>query len=254
MDSSIYSGTVTHERKLPVHNGFRYRIYFLWLDIDRLAEIASRLRLFSHNRAGLFSLHDVDHGPRSGEPLRPWVDAILTRSDIDLDGGRVFLLTFPRVLGFRFFPVSFWYCYHSDGTVRAVLAEVQNTFRERHNYLLHQGGGPMDWSVRPAVRKVFHVSPFIEMDARYEFALTEPGDELTVAIHDFVKGPLLLVASVQLQALELSDKNLMRLLTRIGPMSARAWLLIHFQAIRIVAKGIRYIPKPSTPPAEETTS
>jgi uncharacterized protein len=252
-DSSLYIGAVTHRRRVPVENGFRYGVYFTFLDIDNVQMVADRLRLFSYNRAGVFSFHDKDHGPRTGEPLRPWIDETLSRAGIELEGGRVFLLTFPRVLGTKFYPVSFWYCYHADGTVRAVLAEVQNTFREHHNYLLHQSGDPLDWTVKPTVTKVFYVSPFIEMDARYEFRLSEPRDRLGVSIYDFVKGPLLLTASIDLKTAELSDRNLMQLLFRYGPMSARAWLLIHAQAVRIVSKRIPYVPKKMPPPVEETT-
>jgi DUF1365 family protein len=145
-----------------------------------------------------------------------------------------------------------WYCFHADGTARAVLAEVHNTFGGRHNYLLHNQGDEFDWHSRPMVEKVFSVSPFIPMNARYEFRLTEPSDKLHVGIYDYVEGPLLLVASLDLTAQELTDTSLARTVRRYGPMSLRAWLLIHAQAIRIVSKGIGYIP-PKPPPEEETS-
>lgn len=251
MNSALYVGTVAHERKIPRRNAFRYSIYFLYADLDELDELDRDLKLFGHDRRALVMLRDRDHGPRDGSPLRPWIDELLGRAGIDLEGGRVCLLTFPRVLGFGFYPVSFWYCFHADGTVRAVLAEVHNTFGEHHNYLLHDGGAPMDLAhERPQARKVFHVSPFIEMDARYEFHFTVPGEKLAVSIYDYVKGPLLLVASIGLTRHELTDRELRRTVLRLGPMSARAWLLIHFQALRIVAKRIRYIPKAPLPPEE----
>ncbi len=254
MNSRLYIGTVAHDRKAPKRNSFRYAIYYLYADLDELDELDSSLRYFAHNHAALFSLHDRDHGPLDGSPLRPWIDAELSKAGIHLKGGRVCLLTFPRALGFKFYPVSWWFCFHADGTVRAVMAEVRNTFGEHHNYLLHDNGAPMDLAHdRPEKTKVFHVSPFVEMDAHYQFHLGVPGDKLSIAIYDYVKGPLLLVTAVDLHSEELTDRILMRTLRRYGPMSARAWLLIHFQAIRIIAKGIPYIPKPPAPPKETTS-
>jgi hypothetical protein len=253
MNSRLYVGHVSHDRKIPKRNSFRYRVYFVYLDLAELDEIDRSLKLFGHNRGGLVKLRDRDHGPRDGSPLRPWMDALLADAGIDLAGGRVCLLTFPRVLGFGFYPVSFWYCFHADGTIRAILAEVHNTFGERHNYLLTDGGGPMDLrAFHPEKVKIFHVSPFIEMDARYEFRFSEPGETLSAAIYDYVKGPLLIIAAVSLHAQELTDANLLKTVARYGPMSLRAWLLIHYQALRIVAKRIRYVPKPP-PPDKETT-
>ena len=253
MEDRLYTGRVTHERKGPKTNRFQYGLYYVFVDIDRLDELDARLTRFSHNRGNLVSLWDRDHGPRTGDPLRPWIDELLGKAGIDLEGGPVYLLTFPRVLGFRFYPVAFWYCYHADGRARAVLAEVNNTFGEHHFYLLHNGTAPFDWHSKPVMEKVFHVSPFITMtDAHYEFRLTEPGDKLHGAIYDYVEGPLLLVAAIDLEAAPLTDRELVRRVLRFGPMSARAWTLIHFQALKIVAKGIRYVPKPS-PPEEEVS-
>jgi len=252
VNSRLYTGRVSHERRTPKRNAFRYGIYYLYADLDELDELDSRLRLFGHNRFGLFSLGDAEHGPRDGSPLRPWIDGVLAECGIDLAGGSVRLLTFPRVLGFKFYPVSFWYCFATDGTPLAVLAEVQNTFGQHHNYLLHNGGKPFDFGHKTEKVKVFHVSPFIEMDARYEFRLSEPKEKLSIALYDYVKGPLLLVAAVSLESRELTDRSILRTFFRYGPMSLRAWLLIHFQALRIVSKGIRYIPKPSPPDKEIT--
>ncbi len=252
MNSRLYTGHVAHKRTRPRENAFRYGVYFLYVDLAELDDLDASLKRFGHNGGGLVQFRDRDHGPRDGSLLRPWIDALLARAGIDLEGGRVCVLSFPRVLGFGFYPVSFWYCFHADGTPRAVLAEVHNTFGGRHNYLLHNRGEVFDWGSKPTVEKVFSVSPFIPMDAKYEFRFTEPGDRVHVAIYDYVEGPLLLVASLDLEAQDLTDANLSRAVRRYGPMSLRAWLLIHFQALRIVFKGIKYIP-PQKPPSEETS-
>ena len=155
------------------------------------------------------------------------------------------------MLGFKFFPVSFWYCFHADGTPRAVLAEVQNTFRDRHNYLLHNHGEVYDWKSRPEHTKAFYVSPFIQLDdVRYEFHVSAPGDTLAVSIYDYVAGPLLLTASLALKAEPLTDESLRRAVRRMGPISARALVLIHWQALKLALKRVRFYSHTPPPPQE----
>ena len=253
MGSCLYRGTVSHERLAPKLNAFSYGIYFLLLDLDTIGETATRIRLFSHNRLNLFSLHDGDHGARDGTPPRAWIDVVLAGVNISLDGGYIMLLTFPRVLGFRFFPVSFWYCYHQDGTLRAVLAEVNNTFRQSHNYLLHKEGKPLLWGEELTAHKVFYVSPFIEISPiEYHFELTEPGGELEIAMDVLQDERTLLLARLKLDRQKLSDRTLLRFFFRYGPMSLRAILFIYWQALKIRSKGIRTVPRPA-PPKERTS-
>ncbi len=251
--SRLYVGSVAHERTRPRTNRFRYGLYFIYVDLAELDELDRSLRFFSVDRPNVVTFRTRDHGPRNGSPLRPWIDDVLSQAGIDLEGGAVRILTFPRVLGLGFFPVAFWYCFHADGTPRAVLAEVNNTFGDHHNYLLHASGEVFDWDTVPESRKMFHVSPFIEMDARYEFRFSEPGGQVSASIFDYVSGPLLLVAAISLAAQPLSDKSLLSAVARFGPMSLRAWLLIHYQAIKLFFfKRIAYVPR--TPAPEEDTT
>ncbi|PKQ16830.1 MAG: DUF1365 domain-containing protein [Actinobacteria bacterium HGW-Actinobacteria-7] len=244
---------VTHQRTRPVRNGFRYGLYYLYLDLAELEMLDRDLKRFGHNRRALVSLFDADHGPRDGSPLRPWIDSLLTQAGIDLEGGRVSLLTFPRVLGFRFYPVSFWYCFHADGTPRAVLAEVQNTYRDHHNYLLHAHGEVFDWHTRPEATKAFFVSPFIQLeDVRYQFHFSEPGPKLSASIYDVVDGEGMLTAAISLSSLPLTDASLAAAVRRMGPMSLRALILIHWQAVRLLLKGMKLVDH--TPPPEKDTS
>lgn len=253
MRSRLYTGWVAHERLRPARNAFRYPVYYLALDLDELDQLARSLRLFSHNAPGLVSFWDADHGPRDGSPLRPWIDDLAARAGVDLAGGRVVLLTFPRVMGARFYPVSFWYCFSADGTPRAVLAEVHNTFRDRHNYLLHAGGGPFDWDSRPTRPKAFYVSPFVQReDVVYEFAFSEPAEKLSVTVRDIVAGSRMLVTTLSLTAEELTDAALLRTVLLHGPMSIVALVLIHWQALKLAFKRVPFFPH-TPPPAEEVS-
>lgn len=251
MRSRLYTGWVKHERVRPKRNSFRYPVYYLGLDLDELDDLSAALRRFSHNAPGLFSLWDADHGARDGSPLRPWIDAQLAKAGIDLVGGHVTLLTFPRVLGARFYPVSFWYCFAADDTPLAVLAEVHNTHRDRHNYLLHNHGEPFEWSSRPTAAKAFYVSPFVQREGiDYEFAFSEPAEDLTVTVRDIADASLLLATTLSLTAEEITDSALLRVVLRRGPISIVALLLIHWQALKLLFKRVPFFPH-TPPPAEE---
>lgn len=253
MRSRLYTGQLRHQRTRPATNAFRAPIYCLGLDLAEIDDVDARLRLFSHNRPNIVSFWDRDHGPRDGSPLRPWINALVARVGIDLTGGSVLLVTFPRVLGARFYPVAFWYCRSADGTPLAVLAEVHNTHRDRHNYLLHNHGEPFDWSNRPKAVKAFYVSPFIPVDdVTYEFAFTKPDDTLSVSVLDFVSGELTHTASLTLAARELTDAALARTVLRHGPISVVALIRIHWQALRLLAKRVPFYPH-TPPPGEETS-
>lgn len=278
MESRLYRGHVLHKRSSVAENHFRYGVYYVFVDIDRLDELDASLSRFGHNRRALVSVWDRDHGPRDGSALRPWIDALCAEAGIDMAGGRVFLLTFPRVMGFRFFPVSFWYCYDASGSPVAVLAEVQNTFRDHHNYLLHNGGAPYDWHAMPEATKAFYVSPFIRVpDMRYRFHFSEPGERLSASIYDFAladeaarglpeveyrdrdarvggasEGELILTASISLDALPLTDDNLRAAVLALGPISARALVLIHWQALKLLVKRVPFFAH-TPPPTKETS-
>ena len=248
----LYVGEVMHRRFFPVRYRFAYRVFSLLLDIDRIDEAARATAVFSHNRFNLLSFHDADHGPRDGSPLRPWLDRTLARFGIDLEGGRVELLCFPRVLGYVFNPLSVWYCRHRDGSLRAVLLEVANTFGERHGYLLHENGQPMAWPVRQARAKCFHVSPFVGMNADYRFRLGEPGARLEVGIRELEDHrPMLLAAQIG-RAQPFTSPALLRALLGIPLLTLKVMVMIHWQALKIWLRGATFFPKP-TPPREEVS-
>ena len=250
--ASLYRSEVMHRRLFPVRYRFVYRVYSVLLDVDRLDEAAAASRLFAHNRPNLLAFYDRDHGPRDGSPLRPWIDAVLADADIELEGGRVELLCFPRVLGYVFNPLSIWYCRHRDGSLRAVLCEVRNTFGESHAYLLHEQGRPMQWPVRDQHDKDFHVSPFIDMDARYHFRLGEPAERLQVMIHEYQEDALMLVAAQVGHRRPFTTGELLKATFAIPLMTFKVMALIHWQALKIWLKGARFHRKPA-PPTQEVS-
>lgn len=248
----LYPCTVMHRRTHPVEYRFEHRILSLMVDIDRLDEAASGTRWFSVDRFNLFSLHRHDHGPRDGSPLRPWVEAWLARHGIDLGGGPIQLLAMPRVLGYGFDPLSLWYCYHRDGTLRAVLCQVRNTFGEHHGYLLHADGGAMAWPVRQQRDKGFYVSPFVGMAAHYRFRLSQPGDRLGIVIREFRDNALFFVAAQQGHAARLTDRRLVRAFVELPLSTLNVIAMIHWHALKLWLRGVPFHHKPA-PPSQEVS-
>ncbi len=248
--ASIYVGEVMHQRLFPVRYRFVYPVFSLLLDIDRLDEAARASRLFSLNRFNVSSFYAADHGPRDGSPLRPWVEHQLKRAGITLAGGRIRLLCFPRLLGYVFNPLSLWYCEHADGTLRAVICQVRNTFGEQHCYLIHGQGQPMRWPVDQQRDKCFHVSPFIGMQARYRFRLFKPEKRLRVLIRESEEDRLMLYATQTGERREFSTGNLLAALLRTPLLTFKVMAAIHWQALKIWLRGARFHPKP-TPPQQE---
>ena len=251
-DGTLYHGWVMHQRQARPRARFRYRVFMLLLDLDRLDALDRRCRLFGHNRRRPVAFYDRDHGPKDGSPLRPWIDTVLARSGIDLAGGRVRLLCYPRVLGRAFNPLSLWYCEHADGSLRAVLCEVRNTFGEWHGYLLHDDGRALDWPVRASAAKCFHVSPFLPDRGYYRFRLTAPHARLSIGIRYQDPEGQELTAVQWGERRALTDRSLATALARLPWLALSVWGGIHWEALKLWLRGARYHRKPTPPTAEIT--
>jgi len=246
-------GQVMHRRFFPVQYRFVYRVFSLLVDLDRLDEAARRCRWFSRNRFNLFAFYDRDHGPGDGSSLRDWLMGHMRRMGLEFPIGRIEIQCFPRVLGHGFNPLSVWYCYGSGNGLVAVLAEVRNTFGERHSYLLHRRGEPMEWPVvRHRHAKEFHVSPFVGMQADYRFRFARTGDESSTVIHEYQDDRLMLVAVQRGESRALNDANLLRAALLYPLLTLKVVALIHWQALKIWLRGGAYFPKPA-PPREEVS-
>ena len=237
-----------HRRLRPVGHRFVYRVFSVLVDLDDLPALDRRLRLFAHNRAGVFSLRDRDHGPRDGSPLRPWVEAACARFGVDIAGGRVFLHCFPRVLGVGFDPLSTYWCYGADGALKAILYEVKNTFGDQHGYLVPIDVAPDPGQVlRHARDKIFHVSPFIGMQARYAFRVREPEETLALAINETGPEGGILVATHRGRRETLDDRRLLRAVLAYPFLTLKVLGGIHWEALKLWLKGVQFHSRPEPP-------
>jgi DUF1365 family protein len=253
--SALYSGWVTHQRLRPQRHRLRYRVFSLLLDIDELPALAQRLRLFSLNRFNLFSLHERDYGDGSS-PLREHVDRELRAAGLPA-GGAVHLLTMPRILGYAFNPLNVYFCHAVDGGLRAILYEVNNTFGERHSYLIEvPGDGRRDGPIVQRCAKQLHVSPFMPLSGmHYDFRITAPrpaSPRLHIGVEASDAGGSLLQAGFVARRQTLSDRALAKTLLTHPLLTLRVMAAIHWEALRLLAKGLRIIPKPA-PPAHPIT-
>lgn len=243
--SRLYPGRVFHRRLRPRVHALSYRVFYMLLDLDEVPVLHRRLRLFSHNGFSLFAFHDADHGDGSGRPLRDWVTAQLDRAGIAA-GGRIEVLTFPRVLGYVFNPLTVYLCHRTDGGLAAMLYEVNNTFGDRHSYLIPVGDGAAE-TVSQGCDKAFYVSPFIPVTGRYHFKMLRPGKRLTLTIRESDGEGALLTASFAGEARGFSDGQLALTFLRHPLMTLKVVGGIHIEALRLWLKGIRLAERPKAP-------
>ena len=251
-EAVLYRAEVMHQRFFTATYRFRYRVFSLLLDIDAIDRAAASSWLFSRNRFNLLSFYDRDHLPDGAPDLRTWAEGVLIDGGIDPSELRIRLLCFPRVFGWVFNPLSLWYCERPDGSPAAVIAEVRNTFGERHRYLLKPEDGDAGWPLRQRHAKEFHVSPFIDMQALYDFRLSRPEDRLRIVIREFEDDRLMLVAAQSGERRPFRSAELLRELFRVPFQTFKVLSAIHWQALKIWLQGARFYRKPS-PPLEEVS-
>lgn len=248
--SAIYTGHVAHNR--PGKHRLRYSVFMLALDLDELTALDRKLTLFSHNRFNLLALHDRDHAERMRRPIRPQIEAKLREAGIACDGGRIVLLTMLRLFNYAFNPLSVYFCYGRDGALAALVHEVSNTFGERHFYVLP----PAETAtgvVEQACDKSFFVSPFLEMGLRYEFRVTPPGEKAIVAMIVKRGADIALTASFAGARRDLTDANILRAWTGNPLMTLKVIAGIHWEALKMWLKGIRYLGRRDAVNAANTT-
>jgi len=245
--SALYTGRVMHQRLKPRRHRLSYRMFFLLLDLDEIDSLAARLWLFSRNRFNFFGFVDRDHGDGSGGSLKAYVERQLDLAGIETNGGPVRLLAVPRMLGYAFNPLSIYFCYRQQGGLAAILYEVNNTFGERHTYLIPvedcEGKGP----VEQHCAKRLYVSPFNGMSMQYRFRIGPPEESVSLHITGSDgQGPLI-VASFSGRRRALTDATLAGAFLAYPLLTVKVIAGIHWEALRLWAKGMRLHERPATP-------
>ncbi len=229
----LYAGRVAHVRHTPFKHRFDYRVWMMAVDLDRVDEVAGASRLFSHNRAGLISLVDRDHGDRDGTRLRGYVEAALARAGFG-PAARIVFVFMPRLLGYAFNPIGFYFCFDANNRLFAVLHQVKNTFGGQIGYIMPViGDGP----IRQSAPKRMHVSPFFDMQGGYRFALTPPGEALNVTIDYGTAEQPRMTAALALRARPWSAGSLLRLLAEMPFAPMKVMTAILWQALKLYLAG-----------------
>src|SRR6266852_589265 len=242
--AALYFGDVMHARLKPIGHRFSYRVMSLMVDLDRLDAADRQSRLFGVNRAALYSFNEADHGERDGSALRIYAQRSAAERGIDLTGGRVLLLCYPRLLGYTFNPLSVYFCYHASGELALLIYEVRNTFGELHAYVLPVNDGEIsDAGLRQSQEKLFYVSPFIEMAMRYHFRVLPPGDSIRLRILETDRDGPLLAATFNGRRRALNTGELLRSVFALPLVTLKIVAAIHWEALRLWLKGVRLVPR-----------
>lgn len=278
MNSCLYECHVMHARFSPKSHRFLYRIFLFAIDLDELETLHRRFALFSVNRPNLYSFRERDFLPTNEtlhngssevssliphpSSLKKRVTAFLASRNVDLTGGRVTLVTLPRVLGYLFNPVSFYFCYDRSGAPVAALAEVTNTFKEMKPYFLGPdtrtettstshlqppipGGSAGGFALRTP--KNFYVSPYTDVDVAFDFALRPPTDKLSIQIDDYIGAERTLTSTLTGPRRELTGARLAWYAVKYPLITLRIISLIHWHAFLLWVKRVPWFAKSARP-------
>jgi DUF1365 family protein len=241
----LYFGEVMHARLKPIGHRFSYRVMSLLIDLDRLDDADRKSPLFAVNRAALYSFHQADHGDRDGSSLRAYAQARAAEHGVDLTGGRVLLLCYPRLFGYTFNPLSVYFCLGAEGRLALIIYEVRNTFGEIHAYVLPVKPGEASCAgIRQTQDKLFYVSPFIEMAMRYHFHISPPGEHVRLRILETGHEGPHFAATFCGRRRALTTRALLRALFALPLVTFKIVAAIHWEALRLWLKGAALVPRP----------
>ena len=245
---ALYIGTVMHARMKPVTHRFTYRVFSMLIDLDQLPALDRLSAVFSVNRFNLFSFYPADHGPRDGSSLALYARTLLKEAGTSDSISHVYLLCYPRMLGYAFNPLSVYFAYGADHTLLGVIYEVRNTFGEHHTYVAAVHPGELTVSgLRQERKKRFYVSPFNDLAMRYLFRLHPPDEKITVRILVTDENGPLLSAAFAGQKTSFSTRRLIAQFLTIPLMTLKIMSGIHFEALRLWLKGLRMVKRPKPP-------
>jgi uncharacterized protein len=243
--AALYFGDVMHARLKPFGHRFTYRVMSLLIDLDRLDEASRMSRLFGVNRGALYSFHEKDHGARDGGSLRGFAEQAAAAHGIDLSGGRIALLCYPRMLGYAFNPLSVYFCSDAGGDLVLIIYEVRNTFGDIHHYVL-----PVDARerqsgfVRQEQDKLFYVSPFLSNAMRYHFRINPPSKTVKIRILETDREGPVLAATFSGKRQPLTGRQLLKASVVLPLVALKIIGAIHWQALRLWIKGAKIVPRP----------
>ncbi len=244
--AALYFGKVMHARLKPMGHRFNYRVMSLLIDLDRLDAADRQCSLFGVNRAALYSFNEADHGERDGSSLRAYAQRRAAEHGIDLTGGRVLLLCYPRLLGYTFNPLSVYFCHRADGGLALMIYEVRNTFGDIHPYVLPVKPTQIsDAGIRQQHDKLFYVSPFIDMAMRYYFRVMPPAEGVKLRILETDRTGPLLAATFNGRRRALTTPALLWSVFSLPLVTLKITAAIHWEALRLWLKGARLVPRPN---------
>jgi DUF1365 family protein len=251
LKSCLYFGRVRHARYKPKKHRLNYAVFSALFDVDEFDSGFGdeRPRLLSVNRFNLFSVYQKDHGAKDGSALRPFIEGLLAKKAMPAPT-RILMMCYPRLLGWVFNPITAYYClYQHNGQeqIGAMVYEVRNTFGEDHIYVACLDDTTAETATLHRRDKLFHVSPFIGMQAQYHFSTALPDDNMRLVIRETEAQEPLLVASFTGQRRRLSDATLVAAFFKYPLMTFKVLIAIHYEAGKLVLKGVRLTKRPAKP-------
>ena len=240
-DSWIYNGKVIHKRFKPKIHFFKYKVFSLLLDLDEIDTIDNKINLFSYNKFNLISFYDRDHGDRDGSSIKDWVIENLKLNNIQHKDMKIKILCYPRILGYVFNPLSIFFVYDNNSSLISILYEVKNTFGEQHTYIFRIDSNSD--LIQNNCNKKFYVSPFMDLNSKYYFKISNPREKLSVVIDQRDNEGKLLFASQDGIRTTFTTKNLILAYLKNPLMTIKIISAIHYEAFRLWLKGIKLIKK-----------
>lgn len=247
----LIEATIHHTRLTPRRNSFTYKSYYLALPLSLLTNAVNTTHPLAIDRPAFIAFHTRDHGPKDGSSLEQWARAHLASANLTKADGEIILITMPRIAGYIFNPVSFYLCLDHAGRLRAVIAEVNNTFGEHHSYICaHQDERPIKPEDTLRTQKLFHVSPFLKREGSYQFTFNYSESRFLARINLLMPegegqpAKLKLTTSMSGEITPLTAVTLHRAAWRHPFNTLKTITLIHWQALKLFLKGVSYVRKP----------
>ena len=244
LNNSVFEGRVFHNRVYPKSHNFKYKVFCLNFNLCKIKKIFENIPILSINKFNLFSFYEKDHGPKNCKNLEKWIKKMISNSGIKDKVETIFVLAYPRILGFVFNPLSVYTCFNKDEEIIAQIYEVHNTFKQRHFYIT--GNTFQLKNHNKEITKDFFVSPFMGMKGKYKFKSFFNNNNLSVFIEYFSKKEKL-IASFTAKKKNLTTSRLLLNFIRYPFMTLKVILGIHLEALVLYAKGLKIFkcPEPS---------